>query len=858
MAQPMSPNNAPEYPPLVLKTPANIAVITDLNQLPELTAWLDEHPEFGWDIETTPLRDFYWRRARTMQFGNLEQQFIIDLLGIVGGDTDALRDSQGSYGKHLDPRLRKLIETLRPYLCERKFLKIGVNLGFEYLSHYWLFGLRTQNFFDCMLVEKCIWAGAIPLMRYDMFSMGSMLERYFHRSIDKVLQRSFNLSDPLTNDQICYACDDVRYPFMLKHAQDLIIAGTKRQVIPSWINAPNRICGDNLTEIVQLENDAIGAFQDMTVHGDCIDIPRWTAKIERRKLDLITSLAELDAAFIPFVGRKGGLAYTEVQVADAETKWKSIKLPKAIGKEIDDEGKSVAVYTESDRLVVEEREAWKANHSDMKKANTARRKRSEDCEGVAFINYNSPTQIKDVLHQVPGLEKLKSTDADTLEKYEYVPICKALSTYRKIAKEISTYGMTWCEEWVTDCPQKANAAKGRVGNKETGWINPHDHRLHPQYNQYDAATGRSSSDSPNGQNLPHDKETRACFIAGPPDEDIIGLKNSKCCGKRAESVGVDFYVCTKCKKMVGIDQVEDESYVLLTIDMAGAELRIIAEQSNERIWIDAFNKGQDVHSICCELVDAAKWQAMTAKCGDMMEKKGVMVPVPPCAFYALGVDGKPQKFKCECPKHNEYRNDFKPVNFGIAYGLGPGALSVQIKKPVEFCKEVLKSHRNALPVLWSYIDLSGQRAIDNLKARDLFGRRELFDEPSYNDAVQYVENHKDDDNPPNIKTALRALYGMIERAGKNMPIQSANASIAKLALGSGCDRHGKEYLWHIFPRYWAKLIKFVHDEFVVRCLKSNSDEVALLTADAIRRAAATKLRKVTMESEFHIEVFWCK
>jgi DNA polymerase-1 len=242
----------------------------------------------------------------------------------------------------------------------------------------------------------------------------------------------------------------------------------------------------------------------------------------------------------------------------------------------------------------------------------------------------------------------------------------------------------------------------------------------------------------------------------------------------------------------------------------------------------------------------------------MKNKKGEMVPIPPCAFFALGADGLSQKFKCECPKHNEYRNDFKPVNFGIAYGLGPRALSTQIKKSEEFCKAVLGSHKAALPVLWAYIDLSGQQAVDKLKARDLFGRRELFKAPSYEDAVKYVVDHKDDDKPPNLKSALRALYGMIERAGKNMPIQSANATIAKLALGSGCDKNGKEYLWHIFPKYGAKLIKFVHDEFVVRCLKSNADEVALLTADAIRRAAATKLKKLTMESEYHIEYVWTK
>jgi hypothetical protein len=429
-AQP-SANEEEQLPLLELKTPPDITVITDIGQLDELTDWLDEHPEFGWDIETTPLRDFYWRRARTMQFGNIEKQFLIDLLGIVGGDSTILRDSQGHYGKHMDWRLKALIEKLRPYLCERKHRKVGFNLGFEYLSHYWLFGLRTQNFYDCMMVEKAIYAGWLPLKRYDLFSMRSVIRRWLRKDIEKELQSSFNLTDPLTDDQIYYACGDVRYPFVIKSAQERVTIGLPHQRMPKWINIPARCCGDNLNEICQIENDAIGSFQDMTVHGDCIDIPRWTAKVEKRKLDLVVSLAELDQEFFPYVGKKGGLAYSEKQITDAELKWKSVKLPKAVGEVVGEDGKKHSVYTDADKLIVDERSAWKANHSDMKKANTARKKKSKSCQGEAFINYNSPLQIKEVLHQVDGLEKMKSTDADTLEKYEHIPICKALSTYQQ-------------------------------------------------------------------------------------------------------------------------------------------------------------------------------------------------------------------------------------------------------------------------------------------------------------------------------------------------------------------------------------------------------------------------------------------
>jgi len=841
-------------PPIVLSPPMNITVIRSVEQLPELVAFLTANPEFGWDVETTPLKDFYHRRCRTMQFGNRTKQYLIDLLDIVGGDTAALRDSQGAYGRHLDPRLKQVADAIRPFVCEREHLKIGVNLGFEYMTHYWGFGLRTQGFFDCMMVEKAIWAGAHSLKDYPFFSMGAMVGRYFKRNVEKELQKSFNLTDPLTEDQLVYACLDTRLPLLIKQAQDFIIKGYSRQSIPKWITCPSYLCGDNLETICRIENNAIGAFQDMSVHGDCIDIPRWTKKIETRKIDLIGSLAECDAQFIPYVGKKTGVAYTEKQILDAEYAWKSIKLPKAIDKAVDDEGKSYPTYTPEAQLIVDTREELKKNHADMKKACTSRGKLAGSCQGEALINYNSPTQLKKVFTQVDGLARLKSTDADTLEKYEHIPICKAMSVYRKIAKEISTYGMTWVEEWKDEVPNNKT-------NDETGWINPHDHRLHPQYNQYDAETGRSTSSGPNGQNLPHDPETRACFIAGPPDEFIANLKVTKCCGKRAYPRG-DMYQCKACKALVSADQVVPEEYVLLTIDMSGAELRIIAEAANEQIWIDAFNKGQDVHSICCELVDSDMWKALTCITGEkIINKKGKEVILPECAYFKLNAEGMAQKFKCECPKHNTKRNDFKPVNFGIAYGLGPNALSVQIKKDPAECKAILKSHKAALPVLWMYIDLSGKRAVDRMKAFDLFGRRELFREPTYEDAVKYVADPahlNEDGEKPTIKSALKALYGNIERAGKNMPIQSGNATIAKIALGSGSDKHGKEFLWHLLSKYGARLIKFIHDEFVIRCCKSNATEVALVVQDAIRRAAAERMSRVTMESEYHIEKFWCK
>jgi DNA polymerase I-like protein with 3'-5' exonuclease and polymerase domains len=157
------------------------------------------------------------------------------------------------------------------------------------------------------------------------------------------------------------------------------------------------------------------------------------------------------------------------------------------------------------------------------------------------------------------------------------------------------------------------------------------------------------------------------------------------------------------------------------------------------------------------------------------------------------------------------------------------------------------------------VDWLGKQAVDNLKSFDLFGRRRLFTEPTYEAAVKYAAEHVDEyDEPLTIKKALKAMYGSIERQGKNHPFQSGNCSVIKLAMGSGSDAQGRPYMWSELPKYKARYIGMVHDELKIRVLKSNGADVAKMVADAILRAGATKMRRVKMESEYAIAPHWAK
>lgn len=847
----------------------------------------------GWDIETTPIKDFFYRRCRTIQFGNTTEQYVIDLHSFCYGDSiadatttaaDTLYKAQGNYGANLTPTLRSVLKMIEPVVCTSDFLKVGVNLGFEYMSFYWLFGLRTFHFFDCSIVEKCIWAGAHSMKDYSFYSMEEMMERYFKVQIDKELQTSFTLEGDLTDEQIEYAALDTRFPFALKAAQTLVLQGhtaksLESRGVPSYRTLKNIdpvVTGDNLLEIAQIENDAIGAFQDMHVHGERIDREKWLARVAGKKAEMKALISDvLDPIFLPYVGSKSE-NITDEEVETARQEWKKLNI--ISDEELKLKGQIRVAQKSSPELVqelqdsltcLEERrkaakERLKVHASELSKKRTRIKNLAAKCEGDALINYSSDTQLLGVLNGMKGLKCITNLEDETLEKYEHISVMAAIRKYHGLAKEIGTYGDQWAMEWVTKpC-------------KEEGWLHPGDGRLHSTFNQYDADTGRSSSEKPNGQNIPQNKEVRSCFIADPPNESI---RISTCCDADTfidHSMGGDTYRCAKCQ---GYCETHPEEYVIITADMSGAELRIIAEAANDPIWIEAFGRGEDVHSVGTEILYAEKWPKLQ---------------LPDCAYFKLKENGQPARQKCKCPEHQELRNANKSTNFLLAYGGGPGKLAKEIKQKLEDAKALMALHAQKFPRIWAYLEESGNRAKIFKRSFDMFGRRRLFPEPTWERAkLKAMDDREErlrldkaeaDRNIQNFTTihkrapakeelwllthrlptqkevnnAYMALHSTIERQGKNHAIQSANATIAKLAMGAGTDASGKPFLWHLLPLYRAKLIKFVHDELVIQSPSHFADTVVYEVQSAFTRAAAVKMKKVKMESEFSIAKYWKK
>lgn len=117
--------------------------------------------------------------------------------------------------------------------------------------------------------------------------------------------------------------------------------------------------------------------------------------------------------------------------------------------------------------------------------------------------HNSPKQLAELMFDRmqlkaanPRVRIVRSTDDDTLEKLQQVPIVVALRNHRKIAKALGTY------------------VKPFTQDPEDGCIEP-DGRVHTTYLIHGTATGRLSSRGPNLQNIPRDPIIRGQLIAPP-------------------------------------------------------------------------------------------------------------------------------------------------------------------------------------------------------------------------------------------------------------------------------------------------------------------------------------------------------
>jgi DNA polymerase I len=305
--------------------------------------------------------------------------------------------------------------------------------------------------------------------------------------------------------------------------------------------------------------------------------------------------------------------------------------------------------------------------SRLEKQIDAKAREIYECCGQEF-NINSPKQLGDVLFNKLNLPKpvkygkgrTVSTAVDVLEGLALAHVAPRLVLeYRQLSKLKSTY--------VDALPALLNSKSGR---------------LHTTFIQTGTATGRLASVNPNLQNIPIrtelGREIRAAFIAAP-------------------------------------------GHVLLAADYSQIELRLLAHYSRDPLLVEAYRRGDDIHTLTAAQVFG----------------------VPPLLVTP------------------EHRRQAKVVNFGIVYGLSPFGLSQNLGIEKSDAKRFIDAYFEKYAGVRKFIDKTLEEARREQKVRTLFGR------------VRPI---------PDINSKNANMRGFAERTAANTPLQGTAADLIKVAM----------------------------------------------------------------------------
>jgi len=215
-----------------------------------------------------------------------------------------------------------------------------------------------------------------------------------------------------------------------------------------------------------------------------------------------------------------------------------------------------------------------------------------------------------------------------------------------------------------------------------GYVHPETGRVHTSYNQTGAATGRLSSSDPNLQNIPirtpRGEEIRRAFIAPP-------------------------------------------GHMLLTADYSQIELRLLAHLSGDPAFVEAFERGGDIHRQTAAVIFGVAEEAVTA----------------------------------------EMRARAKTINFGTIYGQGSFALSRMLSITQDEAKAFIQQYFERFAGVRRWLDAVVEEARQKGYVETLFGRR------------RYITELKDKNF--NVRS-----FG--ERTATNSPLQGSAADLIKIAM----------------------------------------------------------------------------
>tara|TARA_R100001163_G_scaffold22324_1_gene18900 strand:+ start:4016 stop:5764 length:1749 start_codon:yes stop_codon:yes gene_type:complete len=296
------------------------------------------------------------------------------------------------------------------------------------------------------------------------------------------------------------------------------------------------------------------------------------------------------------------------------------------------------------------------------------------------------------------------------------------------------------------------------GTKFFNYVNC-DGKVHTNFSQI-LDTGRVSSSKPNMQQIPSDNTFRNCFVTEP-------------------------------------------GWVFVSSDYSSQELNVIAYGSQDPVWLDALERGLDLHGVCADLVFEDKWRS-----ADADEKK-------------------------------KLRTQIKAINFGLAYGMGPFKLADTLQISKGEAEALIEKYFTEFPNIRDFLTKLGTFGTRNGYIRTFkpFKRRRWFD-------TWYPKIWDD-------RSSMQE-FGSIERASKNTPIQGSSADMTKLAL---------IYIFDEIQNNWkgdVKIVMTVHDQIDTVCKQEIADKWAVKMTELMEKAAIKIIPNGLLKADTNISATWEK
>ena len=282
------------------------------------------------------------------------------------------------------------------------------------------------------------------------------------------------------------------------------------------------------------------------------------------------------------------------------------------------------------------------------------------------VNPNSPKQLAVVLFEklkLPPLKRTKtgySTDVDVLEE---------LALGHALPGKILEY-------------RQLSKLKGTYADALPALIHPRTGRIHTSFNQLVAATGRLSSSNPNLQNIP---------------------------------------IRTELGRRIRQAFIPEDGWRFVAADYSQIELRILAHFSEEPALVEAFQRGEDIHTRTAAQIMGAAPEAVTS----------------------------------------EMRRLAKVVNFGILYGLSGFGLSQAVSIGRAEAQRFIDDYFATHPRVRAYIDRVVAEGRVQGYVTTLLGRRRYL---------------------PELGARNPVARNAAERMAANAPIQGTASDIIKLAM----------------------------------------------------------------------------